>query len=392
MPCCISVALNTRRGGVAGKPCSVVRQPREVARDSDVFYAATCGSLEWLSLSLKRAQKPLHTDKHGLSVLHIAALYGHLECMKLLLDAGDVADVNAGCPHGRRPIHMVLTAQSRPNTRACLTYLLDHEAQTNVRTDEGLSPLHLAAAEGLRDCTETLVRNKADTHARDKRGHTPLDLARIWGHRSIARYLKDAMWKKDKEQEMLKHKQLHHLRQDLLTMTESREKMVRLTVKKQTKRQHPINVKQTPRHAFCQPAERESTDDPRKCHPGKQTEISSISPILSKPPPGSIGRSRGVPSGTNMRHRLRLDCWKDGRSRYTASWDGAEHSLPDLPLNDLLKGLLPFAFPSRIESPLDFQSSSVLDVPRLGRTLKPDGSPWTEVAMHLTEEFQPGHY
>ncbi|XP_057186694.1 ankyrin repeat domain-containing protein 53 [Triplophysa rosa] len=307
--------------------------------------------------------------------------------MKLLLDAGDVVDVNAGCPHGRRPIHMVLTAQSRPHTHACLTYLLEHEAQTNVRTDEGLSPLHLAAAEGLRDCAETLVRNKADTHARDNRGHTALDLARIWGHRSIARFLKDAMWKKDKEQEMEKHKQLHHLRQDLLTMTESREKMVRLTVK----RQHPINVKQTPRHAFCQPAEPEMPDDPRKCHP-KPTENSSISPIPSKPPPGSIGRSRGVPSETNLRHSVRLDCWKDGRSRYMASWDGVERSLPDLPLNDLLKGLFPSAFPSRIESPRDFQSSSVLDVPRLGRTLKPDGSPWTEVAMHLTEEFQPGHY
>ncbi|XP_056594981.1 ankyrin repeat domain-containing protein 53 isoform X2 [Triplophysa dalaica] len=376
---------------VPGKPRSVVRQPREVARDSDVFHAATCGSLEWLSLSLKRAQKPLHTDKHGLSVLHIASLYGHLECMKLLLNAGDVVDVNAVCPRGRRPIHMVLTAQSRPNTHACLTYLLDHEAQTNV-TDEGLSPLHLAAAEGLRDCTETLVRNKADTHARDNRGHTALDLARIWGHRSIARFLKDAMWKKDKEQEKVKHKQLHQLRQDLLTMTESREKMVRLCVKKQTRRQRPINVKQTPRHAFCQPAELESTDDPRKCHPGKQTENCSISTITSKPPPGSIGRSRGVPSATNLHHSVRLDCWKDGRSRYMASWDGVEHSLPDLPLNDLLKGLLPYAFPSRIESPLDFQSSSVLDVPRLGRTLKPDGSPWTEVAMHLTEEFQPGHY
>lgn len=68
----------------------------------------------------------------GLSVLHIAALYGHLECMKLLLDAGDVVDVNAGCRHGRRPIHMVLTAQSRPDTHTCLTYLLEHGAQTNV--------------------------------------------------------------------------------------------------------------------------------------------------------------------------------------------------------------------------------------------------------------------
>lgn len=42
------------------------------------------------------------------------------------------------------------------------------------------------------------------------------------------RFLKDAMWKKDKEQEMEKLKQLHNLRQDLVrmhTMAESKDKV-----------------------------------------------------------------------------------------------------------------------------------------------------------------------
>lgn len=147
-----------------------------------------------------------------------------------------------------------------------------------------------------------------------------------------------------------------------------------LTVKKQTKKQHPINVKRTFRHAFRQALEQDALN---------------ISPIASKPPPG---RSQGVPSEPDLRQSVTLDCWRDGRPRYVASLDGVEHSLPDLPLNDLLKGLFPSAFPSRIESPQDFLGSSVLDLPRLGRTSKPNGSPWTEVAMHLTEELQPGHY
>lgn len=87
-----------------------------------------------------------------------------------------------------------------------------------------------------------------------------------------------------------------------------------------------------------------------------------------------------------------LGCWKDGRPRYIASRDGISHLLPDLPLNVLLKALFPSTFPSRIDSPQHFQSSNVLDLPRLGRSLKPDASPWTEVAMHLAEELQPGHY
>ncbi|XP_042615158.1 ankyrin repeat domain-containing protein 53 [Cyprinus carpio] len=244
-----SVVMSVSRSDVSG---SLIRRVRAFPPERDVFHAAACGAREWLSLALKRARKPLPTDKHGLSVLHIAALHGHLDCIELLLEADGSVDVNSSCPHGRRPVHMVLSAQSRPNTHACLIYLLEHGAQINVSTDEGLTPLHLAAAEGLTDCTETLVRNGADILAQDKRGHTPLVLSRIWGHRLAARFLKDAMWRKDKQQGIKKSKQLHDLRQ--------------------------------------------------------------------------------------------------------------------------------------------FQCCSVLDLPHLGRSLKPDTSPWTEVAMHLAEELKPGHY
>ncbi|XP_073764137.1 ankyrin repeat domain-containing protein 53 isoform X1 [Danio rerio] len=193
--------------------------------ESDMFHAAASGARDWLSLTLKKARKPLITDKHGLSVLHIAALHGHLDCMELLL-AGGYADVNVSCPHGRRPLHMMLTAQSQPNTHAGLIYLLEHGAHISVSTDEGLTPLHQAAAEGLTDCTETLVRHGANTHTPDTSGHTPLDLARIWGHRDTARFLKDAMWRKDKEQQMKRSKHQHNLRQELLMMTKSRGKCV----------------------------------------------------------------------------------------------------------------------------------------------------------------------
>ncbi|XP_073764139.1 ankyrin repeat domain-containing protein 53 isoform X2 [Danio rerio] len=135
--------------------------------ESDMFHAAASGARDWLSLTLKKARKPLITDKHGLSVLHIAALHGHLDCMELLL-AGGYADVNVSCPHGRRPLHMMLTAQSQPNTHAGLIYLLEHGAHISVSTDEGLTPLHQAAAEGLTDCTETLVSERCHVEERQR--------------------------------------------------------------------------------------------------------------------------------------------------------------------------------------------------------------------------------
>ncbi|XP_051555606.1 ankyrin repeat domain-containing protein 53 isoform X1 [Myxocyprinus asiaticus] len=379
-----------------------------------MFHAAMCGDREWLILSLKRAREPLQTDKQGLTVLHIAALHGHLDCMEVLLEARDYMDVNASCPHGRRPLHMVLADQSKPNSHTCLNYLLEHGAQPNVTTDKGLTPLHLAATEGLRDCTETLVRIGADTTARDIRGHTPLDLARIWGHRAIARFLRDAMWQKDKQQEMEKRKQLHNLRQDLVmmhTMAKIREKMASITVNKQrlsewakrkgcTLEWAPMNVKQRSRHLHCL-SQTGKPKNLKKCHPGTPKEKWNISPIPSKPPPGSISQSQGVRMGTlpdelppepDLRNSVMLGCWRDGCPYYTASWDGTPQPVPDLPLDILLRGLFPLAFPSRLDSPHHFKSSSVLDLPRLGRSSRLKSSPWTEVAMHLAEELQPGHY
>lgn len=50
---------------------SLIRRVRAFPPERDVFHAAACGAREWLSLALKRARKPLPTDKH------VRALYTH---------------------------------------------------------------------------------------------------------------------------------------------------------------------------------------------------------------------------------------------------------------------------------------------------------------------------
>ncbi|CAB1345390.1 unnamed protein product [Coregonus sp. 'balchen'] len=77
----------------------LVRWVVKAPLDSDMFQAATSGDCEWLHLSLKRSL--LQRSKNSV-------------------------------PLGRRPIHMVLTAQSRRHSHACLTCLLEHGALPNV--------------------------------------------------------------------------------------------------------------------------------------------------------------------------------------------------------------------------------------------------------------------
>ncbi|KAL7875722.1 hypothetical protein AOLI_G00106850 [Acnodon oligacanthus] len=392
----------------------VPQKVRWLQRADDIFQAAVCGDQEWLRFSLRRAQSPSQPNKQGLTVLHVSAQHGRLDCMKLLVDSQCV-DVNASCPRGRRPLHMVLSPQSKPHSHACLTYLLQHGAQHNVSTDEGLTPLHMAAAEGLRECVEALVEIGADTHACDSRGHTPLDLARIWGHRVVARFLKNAMWQRDKKEDMERQKALQNLRQNLIRMyrsVQAKEKVAREAINEQKVFEWaekkglpllmtPVRGTWTISNGPCSSSEPLKTKSKKKHRSSAQREAWNISPNPSKPPPASTSRPQEVrmgihpeeaPPEPDLHQRVTLGCDKDGHIHYTTSWDKVPQPVPALPLDVIKKGLFPSAFLSRITSPLQFHASSVLDLPHQGCTTRPGASPWTEVAMHLAEELELGHY
>lgn len=127
----------------------------------------------------------------------------------------------------------------------------------------------------------------------------------------------------------------------------------------------------------------------------------NISPNPSRPPPANISRFKTVGIGVqpdkpahepDLRQSVTLHCFENGQVHYTATWDDIPQPVPNLPLDVINKGLFPAKFPSRISGPLQLQCSSVLDLPHRGSTQRSEASPWTEVAMHLTEDLQPGHY
>ncbi|XP_053089597.1 ankyrin repeat domain-containing protein 53 [Pangasianodon hypophthalmus] len=376
----------------------------------DLFHAAVSGDPEWLGLSLERVQSPgQQHNKQGLTVLHVAAQHGQLNCLKLLLESC-IVDVNASCLRGWRPLHMALSPESKPNSYCCLTYLLEHGAEPNVSTDEGLTPLHMAAAEGLRECVETLVRVGADTHARDSRGHTPLELACLWGHRVVARILKNAMWHRDKKRDMQKRQELQNLKQNMIRMhrkAEGMQKLAREAINKQKVSEwaeskglpclrSPTTGLWTLKHHCCH-----SAKPVTKHHAAESREMWNISPNPSRPPPANISRSSTVRIGVHpeeavdepdLHQSVTLHSSGNGHVHCTASWDDIPQPMPDLPLDVIQKGLFPSEFPSRISGPLQLQCSSVLDLPHRGGIHGTEASPWTEVAMHLAEELQPGRY
>uniref|UniRef100_A0A665US37 Si:ch211-1o7.2 n=1 Tax=Echeneis naucrates TaxID=173247 RepID=A0A665US37_ECHNA len=292
----------------------------------------------WLNLSILY----LSGNYPGLSALHVACLYGQLATIKLLVESTP-GWRNRRDVQGRRPIHMVMSTRSSPNTSACLRYLLENGADVNVTTDSGQTPLHLAASEGLLDCSEILVQAGANVLAQDNMGLTPLDFARIWCHRKVARYLKSCMWTIEKRKEMEERKLVQALYHDLVDMAK----------RNNLKRQVSVSLK-------------------------------LINPdqlwVPEKPP--------AVP---DLRDSVTV--WRDCSSRqthYSTKWDNTPHAAPDLPLDVLERVLFPRAFPSRIVSPQHFKPQSIVEVQQRGCPQGQSTSPWTEVAMHLAEVLDEG--
>ncbi|KAM9836614.1 ankyrin repeat domain-containing protein 53 [Aulostomus maculatus] len=311
------------------------------------------------------------------SALHEACLYGRLAVIQLQLASGQ-SSINSRGFHGHQPVHMVLTPRNSPDTFSCLRYLLENGADVHATTDGGQTPLHLAASEGLLDCTELLVQAGGDVMAQDNMGHTPLDLARIWCHRNVARFLKSCMWQEKKKQETVERKQVQVLYANLLD--EAKKKG--LTVPKGLS-PHAVASRY---HAHClssdpnllraggpQETNATSTKQPWSIYMGLQTENTAQDPDL----------------------RSILTVWRDDSvelPQYTTKWDSTPRDAPDVPLDVLERVLFPRDFPSRITSPQQFKSKDILEVPHRGRPQRGSSSPWTEVAMHLAEVLEPGHY
>ncbi|CAL1529692.1 unnamed protein product [Lymnaea stagnalis] len=163
----------------------------------DEFMAAAIGDVEWLKQSLKDSGSEINFDKNGLTAIHLAAIHGRLECLKLCIEKFKV-DINLPSSTGWRPIHLCISNQTGKRSMQCLVYLLENGADSSIANDDGITPVHQAASEGHVQCLKILIEVGAKIDCKDCRGNTPLDLAKLWGHRKCARILAAEKWHQDK--------------------------------------------------------------------------------------------------------------------------------------------------------------------------------------------------
>nr|XP_053654674.1 serine/threonine-protein phosphatase 6 regulatory ankyrin repeat subunit B-like [Cherax quadricarinatus] len=121
--------------------------------------------------SAKENHKTSHSAPgvEGRSALHIAADFGHIDCVKILLAA---TDPNCQDDDGWTPLHCA----ARRNHSGVLQVLLnDSRCDPSLPSKvKGVTVLHIAAEAGHDDCVKMLLDAGADVNCQDDDGQTPL--------------------------------------------------------------------------------------------------------------------------------------------------------------------------------------------------------------------------
>ena len=151
----------------------------------DLFEAAALGRLPEVTELLDAGDDPGAWSIDGFSPLHLAAFFGRVGVVRLLLERGAPAD--RASRNGMRVTPLHSAAAGRHAGIAAL--LLSAGADPNARQQSGFTPLHAAAQHGDLALARALLDHGADPRLPDDDGRTPARLAEDQGHAALTELL-----------------------------------------------------------------------------------------------------------------------------------------------------------------------------------------------------------
>ncbi|PAA55751.1 hypothetical protein BOX15_Mlig003219g1 [Macrostomum lignano] len=159
----------------------------DAIQTSPLHRAAWNGHAATVWILLKNGANPNLPNGIGRTPLHASAGNGHVDCVKLLLDYR--ADSNYQDADGWSPLH---EAAMRNRSSKALNMLIGHQgAQANIdlRTLVGQTPLHIAARCGAKLAVCDLISAGANVVALDNSGSSPLHYAVTAGNQDVVSHL-----------------------------------------------------------------------------------------------------------------------------------------------------------------------------------------------------------
>ncbi|XP_034945835.1 ankyrin-1 isoform X2 [Chelonus insularis] len=138
-----------------------------------IHTAAGCGHVGIISTLLQRGEKVDATTNDNYTALHIAVQSAKPAVVETLLGYGAEVHVRGGKLR-ETPLH--IAARVLDGDR-CALMLLKSGAGPNLTTDDGQTPVHVAASHGNLATLRLLLEDGGDPMYKSKNGETPLHLA-----------------------------------------------------------------------------------------------------------------------------------------------------------------------------------------------------------------------
>jgi ankyrin repeat protein len=153
----------------------------------NLFEACAAGLAGDVNRLLTESPQRVTSRSHdGWTPLHLAAFFGHLELVKILLDAGAPMLSISNNNEANLPI----SAAGAGGRSAIVRLLVERGCPPDARASEqGYTALHLAAHHGDVELIEFLLRSGADRNLKTGAVETPRDIALKQGHTAAAESL-----------------------------------------------------------------------------------------------------------------------------------------------------------------------------------------------------------